>query len=88
MNGPPSKPWKGEWGVNMRFSIFVGPCAVKQLSEKMRVQGLQVVLEGTEHILLDLPGDNVEAAIDKAMPALKAAYPSLIRTAVRAFGRR
>lgn len=67
----------------MRFSIHVGPCAVKQLSEKMRAQGLQVALEGTEHVYLDIAGETWEDAIAGVMPALKAAYPGVTHSDIK-----
>lgn len=45
-----------------RVKAFTGPCWVGQIAEKVRASGVNVTVEGTEHVYAEVEGTTPEAA--------------------------
>lgn len=43
-----------------RVRCWTGPCTVAQIAQALRTAGFQNVLEGTEHVYVDLPGSGAD----------------------------
>lgn len=52
----------------MNVKVWTGPCAVKQAAADLRAAGVEVSIEGTEHVYLPVP-----EGMDAPGPALAAA---------------
>lgn len=48
--------------MKFKLRVYTGPVQVAALAEKCREAGLQVTVEGTEHLHLLVPGTDVEDA--------------------------
>ena len=63
----------------LHYRVFTGPCWVKQVAEAFtHVPGVVKVLDGTEHVYVDIDDDilygtDIERVV-KSVPAAKAAH--------------
>jgi hypothetical protein len=63
--------------INMkkfRLSVHTGPCCVKEIAEKCREAGLNVVCEGTERIYIDFHANGLDNARCLAQMTLEAKH--------------